>query len=33
MSQYTANVKALNGDSYDQILKFFFQDTELAKFE
>jgi stage II sporulation protein D len=33
MSQYTANVKALNGDSYDQILKFFFRDTELAKFE
>jgi stage II sporulation protein D len=33
MSQYAANCKALNGDSYDQILKFFFKDTELAKFE
>jgi stage II sporulation protein D len=33
MSQYTANVMALNGDSYDEILKFFFPDTELGKFE
>lgn len=33
MSQYAANVKALNGETYDQILKFFFKGTELSKFE
>lgn len=33
MSQYGANCKALNGETYDQILKFFFPGTELAKFE
>lgn len=33
MSQYGANCKALNGELYDQILKCFFPETELAKFE
>lgn len=33
MSQYAANVKALNGETYDRILKFFFKGTELVKFE
>lgn len=33
MSQYSANCKALNGETYDMILKDFFPDTELAKFE
>lgn len=33
MSQYAANCKALNGETYDQILKEFFFGTELAKIE
>lgn len=33
MSQYSANCKALNGETYDMILKDFFPETELAKFE
>lgn len=33
MSQYGANCKALNGQTYDEILKAFFLGTELAKFE
>lgn len=33
MSQYGANCRALNGETYDQILKDFFVGTELAKFE
>ncbi len=33
MSQYGANSRALNGQTYDQILKDFFSGTELAKFE
>ncbi len=33
MSQYGANCKALNGETYDQILKEFFLGTELAKIE
>ena len=33
MSQYGANSKALNGETYDQILKEFFFGTELAKIE
>lgn len=33
MSQYSANCKALNGETYDQILKEFFLGTELAKIE
>ena len=33
MSQYGANCRALNGDTYDQILKEFFFGTELAKIE
>ena len=33
MSQYEANCKALNGETYDQILKEFFFGTELAKIE
>lgn len=33
MSQYSANCKALNGETYDTILKDFFPETELAKFE
>ncbi len=33
MSQYGANCKALNGETYDQILKEFFLGAELAKFE
>lgn len=33
MSQYGANCKALNGATYDQILKEFFLGTELAKIE
>ena len=33
MSQYSANCKALNGETYDQILKDFFLGTELAKIE
>ena len=33
MSQYGANCKALNGETYDQILKEFFFGTELAKIE
>ncbi len=33
MSQYGANCKALNGETYGGILKFFFPGTELAKFE
>lgn len=33
MSQYGANSRALNGQTYDQILKEFFLGTELAKFE
>lgn len=33
MSQYGANFKAINGETYDQILKDFFPGTELAKFE
>lgn len=33
MSQYTANCKALNGETYDRILKDFFFGTELAKIE
>lgn len=33
MSQYGANCKALNGETYDQILKEFFFGTDLAKIE
>lgn len=33
MSQYGANCKALNGETYDEILKVFFPGTELAKIE
>ncbi|MDE6388363.1 MAG: SpoIID/LytB domain-containing protein [Lachnospiraceae bacterium] len=33
MSQYSANCMALNGETYDQILKKFFFGTELAKIE
>ena len=33
MSQYGANCKALNGETYDQILKEYFFGTELAKIE
>lgn len=33
MSQYGANSKALNGETYDEILKEFFFGTELAKIE
>lgn len=33
MSQYGANSRALNGETYDQILKKFFFGTELAKIE
>lgn len=33
MSQYGANCKALNGETYDRILKDFFPQTELTKFE
>ena len=33
MSQYSANSRALNGETYDQILEEFFFGTELAKFE
>ncbi|MCD7724630.1 MAG: SpoIID/LytB domain-containing protein [Clostridiales bacterium] len=33
MSQYGADCKAVNGESYDQILKEFFPGAELAKFE
>lgn len=33
MSQYSANCRALNGETYDQILKGFFFGTELAKIE
>lgn len=33
MSQYGANCMAINGKNYEQILKAFFRDTELAKFE
>ena len=33
MSQYGANCKALNGETYDEILKEFFPGTELAKIE
>ena len=33
MSQYGANCRALNGETYDQILKEFFFGTELAKIE
>ena len=33
MSQYGANCKALNGETYDEILKDFFPGTELAKIE
>lgn len=33
MSQYSANCMALNGETYDQILKEFFFGTELAKIE
>ena len=33
MSQYGANYKALNGETYDQILKDFFFGAELAKIE
>lgn len=33
MSQYGANCRALNGETYDQILKYFFTGTELAKIE
>lgn len=33
MSQYGANCRALNDESYDQILKEFFFDTQLAKIE
>ena len=33
MSQYGANCRALNGETYDRILKDFFSGTELAKIE
>ena len=33
MSQYSANCRALNGETYDRILKDFFSGTELAKIE
>lgn len=33
MSQYGANCRAVNGETYDQILKHFFFGTELAKIE
>ena len=33
MSQYGANCRAVNGESYDRILKDFFFSTELAKIE
>lgn len=33
MSQYGANCKAINGETYDEILKEFFLGTELAKIE
>lgn len=33
MSQYAADCKAVNGETYDQILKDFFFGTELAKIE
>lgn len=33
MSQYGANCKAINGETYDEILKDFFLGTELAKIE
>lgn len=33
MSQYGANCRAINGETYDQILKYFFVGTELAKIE
>ncbi len=33
MSQYGANHKAVNGEGYDEILKEYFPDTELAKIE
>ena len=33
MSQYGANCRAVNGETYDQILKYFFTGTELAKIE
>ena len=33
MSQYGANCRAINGESYDEILKEFFLGTELAKIE
>lgn len=33
MSQYGANCRALNGETYDRILEEFFFGTELAKFE
>ena len=33
MSQYGANHKAVNGESYDEILKEYFPGTELAKIE
>ena len=33
MSQYGANCRAINGDTYDRILKEFFFGTELAKIE
>ena len=33
MSQYGANCRAINGETYDQILKDFFFGTELAKIE
>lgn len=33
MSQYGANCRAVNGETYDQILKEFFFGTELAKIE
>lgn len=33
MSQYGANCRAINGETYDEILKYFFTGTELAKFE
>ncbi|MDE7132403.1 MAG: SpoIID/LytB domain-containing protein [Lachnospiraceae bacterium] len=33
MSQYGANCRAINGETYDQILKDFFAGTELAKIE
>lgn len=33
MSQYSANCKAINGETFDQILQDFFRGTELAKIE